>query len=163
MNIKNILKNIIEKQGTATEFNPITDTEIDEMFGTAAGTGTDAQDYVVEHGTDGIWTYRKWASGIAECWGKYNWTSVNITNTWGSMYTGTPSPATIDFPTGLFVDAPICRYCPDSNGANYWLATNFSSTGVATKDHTQAIQPVRPTSATNCSVIATFHAKGTWK
>ena len=25
-------------------------------------------DYVVEQGTDGIWTYRKWASGIAECW-----------------------------------------------------------------------------------------------
>lgn len=25
-------------------------------------------DYVVEQGTSGIWTYRKWASGIAECW-----------------------------------------------------------------------------------------------
>ena len=27
-------------------------------------------DYVVEHGTSGIWTYRKWASGICEYWGK---------------------------------------------------------------------------------------------
>lgn len=27
-------------------------------------------DYVVEQGTSGIWTYRKWSSGIAECWGK---------------------------------------------------------------------------------------------
>lgn len=25
-------------------------------------------DYVVEHGTSGIWTYRKWSSGTAECW-----------------------------------------------------------------------------------------------
>ena len=25
-------------------------------------------DYVVEHGTSGNWTYRKWSSGIAECW-----------------------------------------------------------------------------------------------
>ena len=25
-------------------------------------------DYVVEQGTSGIWTYRKWNSGIAECW-----------------------------------------------------------------------------------------------
>ena len=25
-------------------------------------------DYIVEQGTSGIWTYRKWASGIAECW-----------------------------------------------------------------------------------------------
>lgn len=27
-------------------------------------------DWIVEQGTDGIWTYRKWASGIVECWGK---------------------------------------------------------------------------------------------
>lgn len=26
-------------------------------------------DYIVEQGTSGIWTYRKWASGVAECWG----------------------------------------------------------------------------------------------
>lgn len=25
-------------------------------------------DYVLEQGTSGIWTYRKWASGVAECW-----------------------------------------------------------------------------------------------
>ena len=28
------------------------------------------QDYIVEQGTSGIWTYRKWASGILEYWGK---------------------------------------------------------------------------------------------
>lgn len=28
------------------------------------------EDYIVEQGTDGIWTYRKWSSGIAECWGR---------------------------------------------------------------------------------------------
>lgn len=26
-------------------------------------------DYVVAQGQQGIWTYRRWASGIAECWG----------------------------------------------------------------------------------------------
>lgn len=31
------------------------------------GTGNLA-DYVVEQGTSGSWTYRKWNSGIAECW-----------------------------------------------------------------------------------------------
>ena len=29
-------------------------------------------DYIVEQGISGIWTYRKWKSGIAECWGKGN-------------------------------------------------------------------------------------------
>lgn len=28
------------------------------------------KDYVVETGTSGIWTYRKWSSGTAECWGE---------------------------------------------------------------------------------------------
>ena len=28
-------------------------------------------DYIVEQGTKDSWTYRKWASGIAECWGVY--------------------------------------------------------------------------------------------
>lgn len=28
-------------------------------------------DMVVEEGTSGIWTYRKWSNGTAECWGTY--------------------------------------------------------------------------------------------
>lgn len=31
--------------------------------------GEVVNDFVVEQGTDGMWTYRKWNSGIAECWG----------------------------------------------------------------------------------------------
>ena len=27
-------------------------------------------DYIVEQGKSGVWTYRKWASGVAECWGQ---------------------------------------------------------------------------------------------
>lgn len=29
-----------------------------------------AVDYIVEQGTSGNWTYRKWNSGVAECWGR---------------------------------------------------------------------------------------------
>lgn len=29
------------------------------------------QDYIVAQGTSGIWTYKKWNSGIGECWGNY--------------------------------------------------------------------------------------------
>lgn len=28
-------------------------------------------DFVVEQGISDIWTYKKWNSGIAECWGSY--------------------------------------------------------------------------------------------
>jgi hypothetical protein len=43
-------------------------------------------DYIVEQGVSGIWTYRKWNSGIAECWGKQSAT-VDITTVL-EAYTG---------------------------------------------------------------------------
>ena len=32
---------------------------------------SDMTDFIVEEATDGIWTYRKWNNGVAECWGKF--------------------------------------------------------------------------------------------
>lgn len=43
-----------------------------------------AQDYVVESGTSGIWTYRKWNSGLAECWGTY----ITTGNYYSGPYAG---------------------------------------------------------------------------
>lgn len=40
-------------------------------------------DKVIEKGTSGNWTYRKWESGIAECWGLFTQT-VEVTNVWDS-------------------------------------------------------------------------------
>lgn len=44
------------------------------------------QDFVVEQGTSGIWTYRKWNSGIAECWGTYRETEATIFSSTGNVY-----------------------------------------------------------------------------
>lgn len=48
-----------------------------------------AADYIVSQGTSGIWTYRKWASGVAECWLESELTltgSAPVTNMNGSAY-----------------------------------------------------------------------------
>ena len=42
-------------------------------------------DYIVEQGTSGIWTYRKWNSGVAECWGYWTTTSTFL-NAYGNAY-----------------------------------------------------------------------------
>ena len=42
-------------------------------------------DYVVEEGTSGIWTYRKWASGRYECVG-YTTATVSVSTSSGSIY-----------------------------------------------------------------------------
>ena len=43
--------------------------------------GNTVADFVVEQGTSDIWTYRKWNSGIAECWGVSSGTT-SITTSW---------------------------------------------------------------------------------
>ncbi len=48
-----------------------------------------AADYIVSQGTSGIWTFRKWASGVAECWLESELTltgSTPVANMNGSAY-----------------------------------------------------------------------------
>lgn len=48
-----------------------------------------AADYIVSQGTSGIWTFRKWASGVAECWLESELTltgSTPVDNMNGSAY-----------------------------------------------------------------------------
>ena len=45
-----------------------------------------AKDYVVEQGTDGNFTYRKWYSGIAELWGTTDTATYNLTSQYGGTY-----------------------------------------------------------------------------
>ena len=42
-------------------------------------------DYIVEQGISGGWRYRKWASGLAECWGEVA-ANTAITEALGAMY-----------------------------------------------------------------------------
>lgn len=43
-------------------------------------------DYIVEQGTSGNWTYRKWNSGIAECWGEYKTTITHYVSVFGGVW-----------------------------------------------------------------------------
>lgn len=72
-------------------------------------------DYIVEQGVDGIWTYRKWNSGIAECWDTHSWT-VTSWGAWGNLYESNNSY--VNYPTGLFSSKPIVQIVPNcDNGA----------------------------------------------
>lgn len=57
--------------------------------GTTAYTVLDtalAKDFVVEQGTSGVWTYRKWNSGLAECFGSQPVTNMAVATVWGALY-----------------------------------------------------------------------------
>ncbi|MBQ3491280.1 MAG: hypothetical protein IJA74_01870 [Oscillospiraceae bacterium] len=74
---------------------------------------TPVVDYVVEQGVSGVWSYRKWASGLAECWGSFS-TQSGAWNGTNNVYYITK---TIPLLSGFFVSAPkvmatvnSCRY-----------------------------------------------------
>ena len=86
---------------TADNLNAIQDELI-----RVGGSGTaPVADYVVAQGTSGIWTYRKWNSGIAECW---TTSTLNITGTfWANVMGGHGFYVNYNFPSGLFSSKPV--------------------------------------------------------
>ena len=118
-------------------------------------------DYIVEQGTSGIWTYRKWNSGIAECWGTYSWT-ITAWAQWGSIYESSSSYAS--YPSSLFVSAPTlyANNLPLSNG-EATLAVEMNQT-LASKARTPTLYLVRGTNGTaNVTGYVNIHAIGAWK
>ena len=58
---------------------------------------------IEEEGTSGIWTYRKWSNGVAECWGEVT-VRASITDAIGSMYMKVTDY--FSWPDALFSGAP---------------------------------------------------------
>lgn len=120
-----------------------------------------ADDYVVEQGTDGIWTYRKWASGIAECWRKVT-QNISITTLWTgttNMYVSNGG-ISVDFPFE-FTEIPDIFYSVNSTPNS--VIPIPSATPVATTKNSYGVQFARPMSAENVEVTIYWTVKGRWK
>lgn len=110
---------------------------------------------IVESGTDGIWEYRKWSDGTAECWGKGSF-AVSY-SAWGSLYSS--GYGQWNYPSGLFVSEPICNFSPITGNGDAWLYG--SGQGSATK--TTKVAYIRATSANAGTGYVSIHAIGKWK
>lgn len=111
-------------------------------------------DYIVEQGTSGDWIYRKWNSGIAECWAGYSIGSFAPTSSFGGTYYRILDKA---FPTGLF-NAPPKFAEVDT----YWDTGNsWGSARALSKDTIQ--YSVFKNSNSSYSAQMRIYAIGTWK
>lgn len=113
-------------------------------------------DYAVERGTSGIWTYRKWASGDAECWGTTS-KVANINNAQGNIYTSPELTET--YPSTLFTDikaVEVSKGSFDSNSGIFGSAWNLDA-------HTVRATVFRGNSSTNNTINLSFHVLGKWK
>lgn len=114
-------------------------------------------DVVIEQNTSGIWTYEKWLSGKAVCWGVKNVGGVDVTKAWNNLYESTSSYSET-YPNGLFIDIPHCYTEVFSD--NGLMKETYTD---STKSQTPKIYFVRPYSAPIDNAKIYFYAIGRWK
>lgn len=120
-------------------------------------------DYVMSQGVSGIWQYRRWSSGIAECWiEEYTVSSVDMKSDWGGLYSGIiPSPGQYPF---TFLYAPIVIVTFSNRGTG---STQYSFPIWCTPDGTTttcpSFQGIDPSSGTLTNLKLGIYVKGTWK
>lgn len=117
-------------------------------------------DYVVEEGTAtpdsyGTWTYRKWKSGVAECWRDFSSGTFAPATAVGGFYGRVLT--TYYFPTGLFIARPEGFFNLSSWGTGYFWGqmrlTSATTYQVAVWRNDNASSPA----------LGSIYAIGYWK
>ena len=108
-------------------------------------------DYIVERGTSGIWTYRKWNSGVYEAWGN---TTKSITFSgaaWNMGYAGARQTVTVPIVKSIKYAGVSAKTL---NGA---LVINVSFS-----DNKLSFYPINDLSNT-VNTFLSYYVVGTWK
>lgn len=140
--------------------SPVSKLDTAQQTVTGGIVPVDMADYIVEQGTSGIWTYRKWASGVAECWGVYTISNAVCNTAWGQIYE-TANYYYTSFPSGLFAATPVTNL--SVQGAEGVNTLSLEVNAPATKDRTQWFYITRATSGTLTNCYIAIHAIGRWK
>lgn len=122
---------------------------------------------IVAQGTAGIWTYRTWSDGTAECWGKKD-VSVTFPSAanWGGLFTtGAISGSNVNFPYGLFAEIPVVNASLLIRSAGgILMAPGGAGSNIASMDQTGVYEIARGSyvSGTQYYTI-NYDVKGRWK
>lgn len=119
----------------------------------AARSNLGIKDYIVEQGTSGDWKYRKWDSGIAECFGYISLGSISVSAV-GNVYRGT---ATVTLPA-IFNAIPSNVHITNGNPLSSVIGINSRATDASTLS-----VYVWKANSGAAAVSASFYIIGTWK
>ena len=120
-------------------------------------------DVIVEQGTSGIWTYRKWSSGKAECWGTYTAEPQLLNTAWGNLYVAKVNAERINYPFS-FVSRPKEITTMHTNANACWLYAESSGLGINTESASAIYAVGRPTAgALSTTLSLDFYIVGNWK
>lgn len=119
--------------------------------------GTQVVDHIVEEGTSGIWTYRKWNSGIAECWGISEKVSAPVDTAWGSVYAKDHVIQSRPYPF-TFASQPVANIITHEHSNNFWVFVGKDGT----TSQTPTVSVVRPT-LMEVTLSVNYYVIGRWK
>lgn len=129
--------------------------------GFSQGITTAIVDYVIDEGTSGNWTYRKWASGVAECWARFGFWNETISNDQIKRL-----HYNISFPFE-FAEVPavfaVASSIPNNELTNGYPDFNVIN-AVASTTQLQTVSVIGYTqSVTITEGFVSIHANGRWK
>lgn len=114
---------------------------------------------IVEEGTSGIWTYRKWSNGKAEVFGKIPISALAVSTALGSWYrSAVVSGSSYRYPL-TFASIPVVNtdyVTSNGTGGMMWLTTQGTTT--APPD----FYIIRPTSSSGVTGSVNVRVEGTW-
>lgn len=115
------------------------------------------QDYVVATGATKNWRWRKWKSGIAECWQRL-WVNTDAFVLKNGIYRADvpESRLTLPFP---FTDTPKVLVNVDPFGYEVWLTT-YPTGGIADNSHTGAYALFRNKAAGADEFVLNYYVQG---
>jgi len=118
-------------------------------------------DCVVESGEQNGWTYRKWDSGVAECW-KILTHTTTITTEWGAFYHGTATTRQ-SYPFN-FVTKPMEQVSLTAGSYQAILFPEKNGNGVNGASASACYNIGSPTSITSSvEFYLSFYVVGKWK
>ena len=113
---------------------------------------------VLETGTSGIWTYRKWSDGTAECWGRTAVATYTHTTQSGNAYY---TSATFSFPSNLFASVTV-GFGDRVQGTGSTPSNTLITINVRALTTNEISVWVQSASSGSQSLAISLYARGTW-
>ena len=121
------------------------------------------KDYVIDQGVSGEWRYRRWHSGVAECWIPNKNFGSDTLEPWGAIYATMTGRSFGAYPF-TFAEAPCVIVSPGNtqgSGGLYLGITTKVSSDYLTRS--PQFDTWRATSGTIDKVVMSIYAIGTFK
>lgn len=116
-------------------------------------------DYIVDSGVDGIWSYQKWKSGKARCWGSFEFATAVQTTLGTSLYQNSSNMSKINYPF-TFKGPPSEIASISSPNGLVWLA---SSKQLNTDKYSAIYNIISPDKLSKVTYRVSLDIKGFWK